>query len=368
MHTLATLPDDVLILICQYITLQDIFHLRQTARRLAAFVLSNDIYISLSVARNTFPDAGLLLRVPESGTHDFSWLKSLVPKFFAAVVVDKFREACPEQFPGIYGIPAESEWGDGPRARVETGWRVLKQLSNISQEVYKLPDFRVPRRPLKERASRAIKLRHRSISDGALDLVERRERLLSQRRLVYLNDLDRQDIVDYVFMFTILLQAFKTNYDGCGFRYAHGMKNTYDGPHIFDWGGDTGKRMYKGNSWVNSFLMNQGPMLFWHQWYNRKEEYEVKEVILRAWEERSSERIQIERNAAASVEEALVSLSGRNSRWYSFSDETYEPFMPYFRNTIPHLRTSPFTPVKEVMEDLPYWINFRTLEFDQLFR
>jgi hypothetical protein len=363
MHTLATLPDDVLILICRYVLLQDIFHLRQTSRRLAAFVLSNDIYISQSVARNTFPDFNRLLRVPESGTHDFSWLKSLVPKFFAAFLVDKLREVYPDRFYDRYGIPAESEWGDGPRARVETGLRVFKQLSDISQDVYKLPDScvpRRPRRPVKERVSRAVRLGYRSVSNGALDLVERRETLVSQRRLVYLNDLDRQDIVDYIFMFTILLPAFKSNYDGAGFRYAHNISIKYDGPSIFDWGKDDGKRLSQGNSWVNSFLLNQGPMLFWHQWYNRKEEYEVKDVILRAWSERSSERIRIERDAASSVEEALTSLSGRESVSYCFCEETLEPFVPYLKHTIPHLRSSPFIPVKEVMEDIPYWINFRT--------
>jgi hypothetical protein len=365
MHTLATLPDDILILICQHILLQDIFHLRQTARRLAALVLSYDIHISLSIARNTFPDANLLLRVPV-GTHDFSWLKSLVPKFFAAVLVDKLRAASPDYFMDYYGVPAESEWGDGPRARVETGCRVFKRLSDISQEVYKLPDLRVPRRPLKERVSRAIRLRYRSVkvNDSALDLVERRERLVSKRRLVYLNDLDRQDIKDYVFMFTILLTAFETNYDGASVRYAPADKKTYDGPHNYDWGGDrgadTGKRIYHANSWVNSFLLNQGPMLFWHQWYSRKEDYEVKEVILRAWKERSKEQIQIERNATSSVEEALRFLSGKSSPYYLFSDEMVQPFVPYLKHRIPHLRTSPFVPVNEVMEDLPYWINFRT--------
>jgi hypothetical protein len=99
---------------------------------------------------------------------------------------------------------------------------------------------------------------------------------------------------------------------------------------------------------------------FWHQWYNRKEEDEVKQVILRAWKERSSEQIQIERNAAFSVEEALRSLTGSPFGCYSWDEEAVEALMPSFKHTVPHLRTSPFTPAKETMKNIPYWIDFGT--------
>jgi hypothetical protein len=357
MSTFTLLPDDLLILICQYVEMQDIFHLRQTTPRLATFVLSNIVYISPSIARNTFPTADLLLRVPEGGIPNFLWLKSLVPKFLAAVLIDKYRLVSPHIHVEEFGIPAETEWGDVPRARIETGWRVLKQLSDISREVYRLPESHIPKRPSKEKIKRTIRLQTLSASRNAIDLVEQREGLILRRRLAYLNDLDGQAIVDYSLMFELLCGAFKTNHDSPSARFAHTDISKYNGADVFDWVGATGKRLWKADSWVNWYLLNQGPILFWHQWRSRTEEHGLEEVMLSAWKERSSRQVEIERNAASRIGENLSSLSKDE---HGNGPDVLELFRSYFVYKFAHLQAGDFSPPKEILEDLPFFVDFRT--------
>ena len=360
MHTLTTLSDDILILVCRYVQINDIFYLRQTARRLATFVLSYSVHIAPSIARNTFPNADLLLRGPEIGSCEFSWLKSLVPQYLAAVLVDRYRLRSPDVFAEYYGVPAESELGDGPRARVASGWRVLKRLSDISREVYRLPESRVPRRPLKGQFNRAVKLRFLSTGHHAADILERREDLKLKRRLVYLNDLDRQHIEDYTLMYGLLLGAFKTDHDPPSARmvYCYGPppSRADDGADdVFDWGGRRGRRVHNGNSWINSFILDEGPMLFWRQWYGGAENA-VNEAMLRAWKAKSSQQIEIARDAASKVEATMRSLRGSDLTYHSNIPEVFVDYMWY---RIAQLQAGQPLP-KETMEDLPFWINFQS--------
>jgi hypothetical protein len=357
MSTLATLADDLLILVCRYLTLQDVFQLRQTCHRFAAFILSNVNHISLLVARNTFPDTDRLWKVQRGSTRDFLWLKSLVPKYLAAVLVDKYRLVSPDIHLDEFGIPAESERGDGPRARVESGLRVLKKLSDISQDVYRLPESHIPNKPLKERIIRAIKLQNFLADRKRLDLIERRETLIGLRRQSYLNELDSEEVVQYSLMFQLLLKVFKTNHDPASARISHFNYFKYVGPDAFDWAGSAGKRMRQGDSWVLWFIFHQGPMLFWRQWYGKTDEHAVKEAMLRAWNERSSEQIEIERNASLGTGATLRSIS---KDVYSSSLDILVLFRLYFTYRLAHLRIGDFTPPREIMDDVPFWIDFRT--------
>lgn len=75
------------------------------------------------MASNTFPTADLLLRHDASpvGAAGFAWLKGLVPKYLAAVVVDRVRVQSPELCLEEYGIRAESKAGDALRVRTKKG-------------------------------------------------------------------------------------------------------------------------------------------------------------------------------------------------------------------------------------------------------
>jgi hypothetical protein len=137
--TLSALPPEILIPICQQLHLQDLLAFRLTSRHISLVVSTHSPVIAPVVARNQFPYATLLLRAPKSGCHDLTWLQSLVPKYLAAVLVDRAR-LTPSTFQNyVPHIPAESPLGDTLRARVENGWRILKQLSDISKDVYALP-------------------------------------------------------------------------------------------------------------------------------------------------------------------------------------------------------------------------------------
>ncbi|KAF2430857.1 hypothetical protein EJ08DRAFT_649409, partial [Tothia fuscella] len=221
MHTLSSLPEDILIIICRELLIQDIFHLGSTNHILAKFVLNNSTYICHSIARNTFPNATLLVRLPASGPPDFTWLKSLVPKYLAGVLVDRYRLASPYVCFDIYYIPIQSPIGDLPRARIENGLCVSKRLSDICLEVYRQPHSHVPKRPLKVRLKRALLLGFQKHPHGStVDITKRRERETLRLRMTYLYSLERRDIEDYELLLSLLYSAFRTNQnpknDYCG--------------------------------------------------------------------------------------------------------------------------------------------------------
>ncbi|KAJ9648290.1 hypothetical protein H2201_000588 [Coniosporium apollinis] len=357
---MQSLPDDTIIIVCRYLTLSDILHLRLTNRRLAAVVVSCSKAIAPFVASNTFPNADLLLRRDAStaGTADFTWLKGLVPKYLAAVVVDRFRlrssELCLEEF----GIPAESEAGDALRERAEKGWRVLSELSLISQEVYRLPVRRVRLLPPKERLKRVFgSSRYPSAASKPLEILERRERMILEQRLLYLKRLDAQIISDYRFMYSLLLAAVRTNHDPpsaaiMGHNWTRKNDVALD---RFDWSGDHGRRLHKGNSWVNWFIMHEGPTLFWKQWKGDMEENFVRDRVLHAWNGRLEQQIAIERDTVCDIENLLTAVSG--FKVYCPMDVLGE-FEEHARHRIARVRAGQPGP-KETLEDVPYWIDFR---------
>ncbi|KAF2430850.1 hypothetical protein EJ08DRAFT_660525 [Tothia fuscella] len=346
MQSLSTLPDDLLILISQYLKVHDIFSLRQTAPHLAAFIISNSTHIALSVARNTFPKTGLLLRSTSNNVHDFQWLKSLVPRYFASVLVDRYRLRSPDLFGEFYSIPAESERGDSARARVENGLLVFKTLSDVSYAIYRLPVSKIPQKPFRERLTRTLKLQIFRSGYTAIDMLQRRETEISKRRLAYLQSLEKQDIDNFKITIALFLGAVLTNGDYSA-RMSHHFK--YDGPDMFDWEGKDGKggkTICRGDSWVNAFLLHKGPMLFWKQWYRQVEENNVKEIVLREWRARSSRQIDIERNGAVDVVEALKALSGDGSFFDGGIPDFFREYFVYWLEKVnagvmPRKRSTP---------------------------
>jgi hypothetical protein len=85
--------------------------------------------------------------------------------------------------------------------------------------------------------------------------------------------------------------------------------------------------------------------------------YLVKDVMLSAWKERASQQIEIESNAPSGVEAILMCLNGFGSRW---SPDIPEIFREYFVCRLELLRAGEFNSPKEIIEDLAYWIDFRT--------
>lgn len=144
--------------------------------------------------------------------------------------------------------------------------------------------------------------------------------MIVEQRLLYLKHLDAQIISDYHFMYSLLLAAFRTNHDPpSAALMGHNWTRKHDGAlHRLDWSGDDGRRLHKGNSWVNWFIMHEGPPLFWKQWKGDTEEKFIRNRVLQAWSFRLEQQIAIKRDAACGVENLLTAVS--ESRVYSPMD------------------------------------------------
>ncbi|KAF2726944.1 hypothetical protein EJ04DRAFT_582368 [Polyplosphaeria fusca] len=139
MSALLSLPDELLIIICQNVALPDLLNLRLTHLHLASLILNKSTSICEATARTTFPDAEFLLRVQPGERQDFAWLKGLVLKYNSAVLVDKFRHRSSWMYYEPRWIPAESPIGDTLRSRVESGWHVFHHLGQLLTTHYPPP-------------------------------------------------------------------------------------------------------------------------------------------------------------------------------------------------------------------------------------
>lgn len=352
------LPDELLLAIFRQLPVPDVFQLALTNRRLADIAQRYGKSIAPCAVRNSFPDASLLIRA-DVATQDFEWLKSLVPRYLATVLIDRFRLRSPHMFHDDYGIPAEDEDGEKLRGAVAQGLCILSRLSVISKEGYKLPENDVPRQPFRERARRFLKYREpRDSRSRALDLLHRRENMIRARRLQYLETLDNQSVQNYRLMFAFLIQPFLTNYDPptaflvtcfrSGAREPHG-------PDSFDWDGDDGKRLYRADSWVNWYIFHEGPLLFWKQWYYCNDKTLIRDRALDAWNTRTSEQISIERESIADMGPIIKP----SVPYRDIADLHLVPALQdYRRKKTELLRVNQYKP-KEILNDVPYWIGFR---------
>ncbi|KAF2711905.1 hypothetical protein K504DRAFT_465638 [Pleomassaria siparia CBS 279.74] len=247
------LPEDVLILVCSQCRIDELFALRLTSRKTRSLITEYIGTIAPSVARSTFALDDLLLE-PRDGTpaYTIDWLKGLIPQQLAAILVDRhrFSHDIAQQ---RYGIPAEDPHGNDLRVRIANGWRVLRRLSQISQEVYDLNAKCV----LKSTTDLAWKVVHPS--RYKYEVFRQREDLIFRRRIEYIRDMDVEMAKDYRVMFTLLSSVFRTAIAN------HGDDHK---PWIFDWecGIDGQRLLRRGNSWLTWFILNEGPDLFWKQW------------------------------------------------------------------------------------------------------
>lgn len=125
--SIAQLPDDIVILIAQYLTISDVYALRRTSQYLNTSLQLHVKSVSRSVAHNTFPTSVRLFHDAEAPTaHDFNWLQDLYPKYLAALVLDRRHWGDLVPFGrSVSCIPTEDLRGDDLRSKVAVGWRVL---------------------------------------------------------------------------------------------------------------------------------------------------------------------------------------------------------------------------------------------------
>ncbi|KAK7743342.1 hypothetical protein SLS62_010665 [Diatrype stigma] len=352
------LPNELLVAIFQFLPVPDVFQLALTNRRLHAIAREYEKSIAPCAARVSFPDATLLTRAGPGTTQDFEWLKGLVPKYIATVLVDRLRLMAPQTYIGEYGIPAEDEDGEVLRGLVVEGLCVLNRLSIISKEVYKLPDSDVPqpRTSLRERVRRL--LRHgklRRSKPRPHEMLHRREDLIRDRRRRYLEGLPIQSLEAYHLMFAFLIQPIQTHYD----LHTADLSN-YFGPdgrdptglESFDRADDHAKRLFQGNSWLNWYILHEGPLLFWKQWYYCNDRNLIRDRALAAWYARAGEQVWIERDAVFDLRD-IISHPIRYECMFKLCGQ------PALINHRRKKLEGRYKRPQEVLNDVPYWINFR---------
>jgi hypothetical protein len=273
------LPDDVLILIFSQCRVDELLALRLTSSRTRDIISEYVTTIAPCVARSTFPHSELLLAQPnEARDYSVDWLKGLIPQHLAAILVDRHRFSH-EWASQRYGIPAEDPYGEGLRTRVTNGWRVLQQLSIISQEVYALCVKDVLK------SSKGFAWKVVQPSRYKFEVFKQREDLILKRRLEYIGQLPGEQAKDYKLMFMLLSSAFRTSISNLGDDHQ---------PWIFDWScGIDGQRLLRrGNSWLTWFIFHQGPQLFWDQWWGLSPEAPgtknyIRDRSIEAWFDRT---------------------------------------------------------------------------------
>jgi hypothetical protein len=267
------LPIDILIQIFQNVTISSVFSLRLTHPSFLETFSHHTNSIVPQVAKNTFPPGIALLKQPVlPGQYSFRWLKSLVPKYMAAVIVDRHRF-------GIYGrgIPAADIYGEVVRDRVTNGLRVLKRVANISKEAYAETSFD------KDTSRRVL----------------RSEYFICKRMNVYFHELDTQSISDYRLMSNLLWMAFLS-------RQEASRAGDFDICNMF-----RNRRFPLRGSFLDWFLSHEGPDLLWRQWCPQDQPSSrtlIRETLLEKYQRADERSINIVLQAACNHERLILSF------------------------------------------------------------
>ncbi|KAJ4988125.1 hypothetical protein SVAN01_06377 [Stagonosporopsis vannaccii] len=344
------LPDDILIPIFSRCRVEEILNLRLTCTSFGAVIRTYIKTIAPASARFSFPDCNLLLAQPKYG-YSLRWLRDLIPAQLASIVLDKDKlRRHPYINSGfLYGIPSESACTEALywRHRLANGWRVLRSFHLISASVYSNCDNETKRPNALRKVSGGVKtsrlwqavscqyagctehgikyvfgtktrrdshdsqnLEQKDSKDPILE-VRRKETHVLRKRLAFMNTLSDQDLLDYVYLWRILLHVFRP-YSKPGitvYDFTQGWHAQCSIPHP-NWPTMISD-IAQGCSWLNWFVLHLGTDPFLTQWTlpptspTCVTSNHIRNTIWRAWNTRSTHQIEIEREYISKFEFAL---------------------------------------------------------------
>ncbi|KAL1613276.1 hypothetical protein SLS60_001508 [Paraconiothyrium brasiliense] len=350
-------PTELQILIFQHVTLIDLFSLRFVSRQISELIGSHINAIAPSIASKVFSQAKRMLRVAPEEPLDFAWLKSLVPKYLAAVMLDRFVLAT--HYPGrTRCIPAESDFGDGLREGLVKGIRVWKDLANISKDIYALPNEVVFS---KTSGKNILRFLTSPVTQMAKSATEHRENLILQRRIEYLQQKTPGDLGYFKIAMFLVHSAFRTKHD----KVISGTERMYDGPDHFDWfvkewrSDPQNRVLEEGNSWANWAILHEGPWLFYQQWSpeNSTSPHIARGKMLSMWREQGPEDAKIRRNAVIRLRDEFFK-DGFHRPSDDRLNEPLEVFAQIDSGELSRVRGK--EPLPHIwMDDVSYFINFQ---------
>jgi hypothetical protein len=352
LDSLIDLPDDILILIGSQCRIDELITLRLTCAKTRSLIDEYITTIAPSVARSTFPLSDHLLsrcvdtRVPFT----FPSLKALVPEQLASILVDRHRVA-DEWLQSRYGIPAEDTFGDELRDRITSGWRVLRDLSNISRQVYAM-NARGTRMTPGDFANKVFRP-----TLFKLEALKHIEDIILQRRLEYLASLEPKRAQDYKLMFTLLSSAFSTSISNIG-------KEHVSWPFDFGEGIDGQRELRKGKTWLSWYVLAEGPDLFWRQWWSLPHDApttknHIRDRAVEAFAATPEKLSDHQRTLARTFQEAV----NEHALLMSAFDESNPVrfFARYAEHRISR-RQAGLPPAREILQHVPFLVNFRCPE------
>ena len=343
------LPDDILLLVFSDCDIETLFALRLTCTPFCAVIQAYINTIAPSSARATFPNCDLLLTPPKNG-YTLRWLRDLIPAQLASITLDKDKlrrhTYINSGFP--YGIPSESDCTEATywRQRLTNGWRVLRSFHLLSARIYsscndeqKRPNafrkvsggvrtsriwqaFSCPYAGCTEHGAKYLfgprhrRDSHDSHGEGKGDTrdpileVRRKESQILKGRLAHMRTLTDQDLLDYVYLWRLLLHVFRpySKPETTVWEFTQGW-STASVPHpswttiISD--------MAQGCSWLNWFILHIGTAPFVEQWSlssthpSSTTRNLIRNTIWKSWNARSTHQIEIEREYVSKFEFAL---------------------------------------------------------------
>ncbi|KAL6706394.1 hypothetical protein ACN47E_005500 [Coniothyrium glycines] len=340
---LHELPDDILISIICHTDIDTLFSLRLSCTNLCNTVDAYITSIAPAVAHNTFPGCGLLLERPKSG-YSLRWLRGLIPAQLASIVLDKdkLRRSVYIHSGYPYGVPSESDCEEANRLRerIADGWRVLRSLYLISKRVY-VGGKHGSRRPstlrkvsggmrssriwqvmacpypgctehgVKQlfdgRQKRYTESDHEFRKETSFENIRRKESIILKKRLALIENLPSQDLLNYVFLWRLLLWTFRPYRQPDNTTHLTG-DHDMDRPNI-NWTSII-HDITQGCSWLNWFILSIGPTPFMQQWslqddpatYRPSRPTHLRDLIFTAYTSRTPHQIEVEREYVCKLE------------------------------------------------------------------
>ena len=365
------LPDDILIPIFSHCDIDAILSLRLTCTSFCAVIKAYITAIAPASARTTFPDCDLLLRPPKDGC-SLHWMINLIPAQLASIILDKDKlRRHPYVCSGfLYGIPSESDCPEAIhwRQRVANGWKVLRSFHLISSRVYTNCDNVCKRRKAFRKVSGGVRtsriwqamscqyadctqhgMKHvftskthrreshygqtgeqKEAKDPIPD-VRRKEAQILKKRLAHLDNLSDQDLLDYVYLWRLLLHVFRP-YTKPSPPLSKPTQTTsplspFPSP---SWPAIISD-ISQGCSWLNYFILHTGPSPFLTQWSLSRDSLSsaapnqhLRDMIWSAWTARTAHQIELEREYASKFEFELRKRCLSPERLKRLEDEMYK--------------------------------------------
>ncbi|OAL45764.1 hypothetical protein IQ07DRAFT_519088 [Pyrenochaeta sp. DS3sAY3a] len=191
-------------------------------------------------------------------------------------------------------------------------------------------------------------------SRGKLESLLSKENTILEQRIECIKALPEQNVKDYKLLLTLLSAGFCTLLANIG--------DTFE-PWIFDSGDgiDAQRTVRRGHSWMTWFLLSEGPLLFWKQWWSlspASSENYIRDLALSTFRKIPTELSDHQRSLMETLQRAINAKADARQQ-----PEPWSPY-PYFTAYRAHKRrlqeaTGENFQVKEVMDHVPFRVNFR---------